>query len=131
MLDAGADINALTTGTNRTALSIAASRRYGPGVTTLINNGADLNTQDRDGWTALHYATYADNELYVEQLLKAGIDPTIISNDGRTANQVHTTDAIKDLIKRQSSKKMPRQQAYSSKKAITLSQSQKSRPHAT
>ena len=99
MLQAGADINALTTGTKRTALSIAASRGYGPSVMTLINNEADLNTQDRDGWTALHYATYADRELYVEQLLKAGIDPTITAHDGRTANQFHTTDAIKDLIK--------------------------------
>jgi hypothetical protein len=98
-LAAGADINAQTTSTMSTALQIAAAYRNKKCLTVLISNDADINAQDSDGRTALHRAAYADDEAGVKILLAAKIDPTIERNDGLSADRVHTTGAIKALIR--------------------------------
>jgi ankyrin repeat protein len=38
----------------------------------LVRSGADLNAQDKDGWTALDYAYSSDRERIIKQLLSYG-----------------------------------------------------------
>ena len=44
-------------------------------VRNLISSGADINRQDKDGWTALMYAVrYQENDSVVESLINEGAD---------------------------------------------------------
>ena len=55
------------------------------GVRAAVNAGADLNSQDQRGWTALMYAADRGNTQLVDALLDAGTDPDIRAEDGATA----------------------------------------------
>lgn len=54
-------------------------------IDTLIAQGANVNCQFSDGWTALMHAVYGKKLETVEHLLKAGADPQQKRNDGVTA----------------------------------------------
>jgi ankyrin repeat protein len=58
----------------------AAARADRAAVEALLAKGADLNGNDRIGWTALHYATINGNEAMVHFLLDAGADPNARNN---------------------------------------------------
>ena len=50
-----------------------------------IRDGADINAQDLDGWTLLHYAAcFNKSDKAIRALLKAGANPNIKAKDGRT-----------------------------------------------
>jgi ankyrin repeat protein len=51
----------------------------------LLTAGADVNTLDAYGQTALHWAAYRGNLNFVDLLLEAGIRLNIRDDDGRTA----------------------------------------------
>jgi len=55
------------------------------GVKELIKNCIDINQQDENGWTVLHYAAKFDRIQTVVELLKAGAKTNIKSNKGNTA----------------------------------------------
>ncbi|MEM7263031.1 MAG: protein kinase, partial [Planctomycetota bacterium] len=57
-LCAGVDLDAEDPNHESTPLSAAARKGYDDVVSLLIEHGADVNLQGRDGWTALHHAAY-------------------------------------------------------------------------
>jgi hypothetical protein len=54
----------------------------------LLEHGADINVQNRIGWTALHWASYKGALEVVRLLLERGADVEAKDNDGQTALQV-------------------------------------------
>jgi len=60
-----------------------------PGVDALnllLQAGADINTQDKDGWTPLMLtAQHATEPQVMKRLLDAGADPTITNKLGHNA----------------------------------------------
>lgn len=69
-------------GYKRTALINAALYGNIDLIEWLIENKADINFQDRGGWTALHFATQEDRLDVVELLIKKGADSNIKNEYG-------------------------------------------------
>ena len=63
----------------------AAVHGYKEVLEYLISQKVDLNAQDEDGWTALHFAVMANAESSVKALLEAGVKTDIKNSDGDTA----------------------------------------------
>lgn len=58
----------------------------------------DINAQDEDGNTPLHYAVERSDEYNISQLLHYGADPFIPNNKGKTAYDMVETKTIKELL---------------------------------
>ena len=54
----------------------------------LFNADFDINTQNKQGWSALHKAVFAKKEDAVEVLIQEGIDPFLKTNKDKTAYQL-------------------------------------------
>lgn len=66
-----------------------------------IERGVNINVQDSNGYTPLHYAARCLSYPYVELLLKHGADSNIIANDGDTPLHInfrHGKDSGEMLI---------------------------------
>ena len=77
LLKSGANPNAATPA-GRTALMMAVSKPKNPSLKTiesLINAGAALETQDRDGATALTFAIASNHPAAIRLLMEKGADP--------------------------------------------------------
>ncbi|KAE8141248.1 hypothetical protein BDV38DRAFT_279154 [Aspergillus pseudotamarii] len=61
----------------RTPLSYAAERGHALAVSQLVDNGAKVNSRDRNGGTALHYAAWKGHDAIVALLLRKGADVNI------------------------------------------------------
>lgn len=84
LLAGGADPNAEDKG-GYTALMLAASRGHDELVKLLIDQGAQLDHQERSGgWTALIWAAKEGKATTVMTLLASGADPDIRGLDGQT-----------------------------------------------
>ena len=57
-------------------------------VSDLIVLGANLDWQNNDGWTALHWCAYFNHPEIAKMLLDAGADVNIQDEDGYTALHV-------------------------------------------
>ncbi len=90
LLERGAEVNALTKDSflKITPIGCAVATPNVPNpsedestvvalVELLLANGANVNTQRRDGMTALHAAAYRGHVKVIEVLLKAGASPNI------------------------------------------------------
>jgi hypothetical protein len=94
LLAAGADANAATNHRRSTPLHYAAdgyvngpvwdATRQVETIRTLLDNGADVHLQDKNGATALHRAVRTRCAAAVRCLLKAGADPTTRNKPGST-----------------------------------------------
>lgn len=62
----------------------------------------DLNRQDKDGWTALHYAAYNKNIDLVEMLLRKQADPTRTTCEGYTAYELASHTSIREQFEKNS-----------------------------
>ncbi len=87
-----------------TALHWAAAQNYGALVEDLlVEYNPDLDIQDNDGNTALHYAARSGNELILQILLAHGADINAQNNDGNTvlhvAAQAGHTAIVQCLIR--------------------------------
>ena len=103
LLNAGADVNAKDNRASkflalycyyvfddyykesRTALMYAARYGYADIVQTLLDNGADVNAEDKDNSTALMWAAFKGHEEAVKALLDNGADMNVRNKDGKTA----------------------------------------------
>lgn len=67
-------------------------------VNVLIIKGADVNAQDKDNRTPLHFAAQNNNKEIVDALIKAGADVNIKDEDGKTPLDLTTNEEIKTLL---------------------------------
>uniref|UniRef100_A0A6C0AK17 Ubiquitin-like domain-containing protein n=1 Tax=viral metagenome TaxID=1070528 RepID=A0A6C0AK17_9ZZZZ len=91
-LDHGANVNAVTRDSRNTALHIITqignpsdNAKLVPIIKLLLSRGANLNIQNRDGTTALMFATTSKNIETMRLLLDAGADASLRHNSGQTA----------------------------------------------
>ncbi|MFP3022319.1 MAG: ankyrin repeat domain-containing protein, partial [Wolbachia sp.] len=52
-------------------------------VKLLVNNGADINAKDNEGWTSLHWAVQLGSLNVVKYLVEKGADVNALTADGR------------------------------------------------
>ena len=57
-------------------------------VISLVEHGADVNIQRKDGWAALHEAAFYNHVEICRFLLASGADPLLKSESGDSAHQV-------------------------------------------
>ncbi|KAG8291376.1 putative ankyrin repeat protein RF_0381 [Homalodisca vitripennis] len=67
-----------------TALQCAIKINFTEGIKFLIENNANINTKDNNGYTPLHYAMFCCNEQLVEDLIDIGADVNSADEMGRT-----------------------------------------------
>ncbi len=68
-----------------TELLCAAARNNIEQMSTILESGnVDINTQDGDGWTALHHAVVGGSEEMLDLLLQNGADHTLPNFKGET-----------------------------------------------
>ncbi|KAG8176241.1 hypothetical protein JTE90_021343 [Oedothorax gibbosus] len=95
------NVNEASPSSGQTALMNAASRGLEDMVRTLLSAGADPNQLDRDGSTALMYATEQGREACVALMLEhPGCDPFIKDQDGQTASSIAIGAGHKDIALR-------------------------------
>jgi ankyrin repeat protein len=68
-----------------TPLHMASSDGNALAVRVLVELGADIDRQDKRGWSALHIAAANKQSSFVELLLALGADVCLVSDDGTTA----------------------------------------------
>ena len=103
MIQSGADLE-IQDLFKRTALIRALSGGWTVGPTvvqTLLDNGADATVEDDDGWTALHYAAFADDGGSLQKILDTGLlainQPS--KHDGETAVHVSDLETLPVLLR--------------------------------
>jgi ankyrin repeat protein len=65
----------------------------------LVDNGAQINFQDEQGYTALHYAARGTHTLtQVEELLHYGAKPALTARDGSTPISLATDRGKEKLV---------------------------------
>lgn len=79
------DLNAQDPQFGSTPLSWAALMGHTEVVALLLERGADVNAQNRDGATPLHSAAFLGRTETVKLLLEKGADPKLRNNTGSTA----------------------------------------------
>ena len=84
LLESGEDVNKKEPKLGRTALHFAAYFDIPVTLKILIEAGADMNTQDREGITPLYLAAQEGNPMIVMELIKAGADVNLARDDGTT-----------------------------------------------
>ncbi|KAK9104656.1 hypothetical protein Scep_021500 [Stephania cephalantha] len=76
-----------------------------PFMDKLLEQGADIDSRDQDGFTALHKAVIGKKETVICHLLRKGANPNVKDKDGATplhyAVQVGAFQTVKLLIKYQ------------------------------
>jgi uncharacterized protein len=90
LLRSGAQVNLVAGDRGSTAILDSAIERNKDMVKTLIEAGADVNIQSKDGQTALVVVVGAGDEELAEILVKAGADPDIKDALGVSARKYAT-----------------------------------------
>ncbi len=84
-----------------TPLQLAALRGDADAVAAVLAGHPDLNAQDKNGNSALHFALYVSPSFNVTEvvklLLEAGINPNLRDKDGTTALHLAVTKNKRDL----------------------------------
>ncbi len=103
LLDAGADVSAVTRLGGYTALHLAAQEGVGDVVALLLARGADARARSTTGVEPLHFAAAAGNAVAVSALLERGADANATEPEwGQTplmfAAAAGRTEAVKSLV---------------------------------
>jgi len=98
LLRSGAQVNLIAEDRGSNALFDSALGRNKDVVKTLIEAGADMNIQSKDGQTALVVVVGAGDEDIVEILVKAGADPDIKDALGVSARKYATIFNNKKML---------------------------------
>ena len=91
LLDSGAGVNSRDPVQGGTPLLSAVMNGSLENASLLLSRGADANSRDNDGRTALWYASISENTGLIALLLKHGADVNTRDNTGRTA-LMHAAD---------------------------------------
>lgn len=67
-------------------------------VKVLIEAGAAVNALTDDNRTPLYQAVFKGNNDAAHELIKAGADPSIMASTGKSAVDIATDEAIKELL---------------------------------
>lgn len=104
LLSKGVNPDALDKAYKCSALLYAAEQGHNPIIRTLLNAGASINLQDKQGMTALHYAADQQQDETVALLLEEGANPNQVNKQGCTALHYATehwaTSIVKQLLKK-------------------------------
>jgi uncharacterized protein len=79
-------------------LADAAQKRDWPAVAALIEKKVDLNQEQADGMTALHWATYHDDAECMKQLIAAGADAKAANRYGVTPLALACTSGNSEIV---------------------------------
>ena len=69
-------------------------------VEQMIGAGADLNQQDKQGWTPLNWAAGSGHVEIVDLLLERGADPLAVGRDLRTPQMIALAAGHAEVVKR-------------------------------
>jgi len=98
LIRSGAQVNLIAEDRGSNALFDSALERDEDIIKTLIEAGADLNIQSKDGQTALIVVVGAGDEKIVEILATAGADPDIKDALGVSARKYATIFGNKEML---------------------------------
>ncbi|WP_461257549.1 ankyrin repeat domain-containing protein, partial [Treponema sp. R80B11-R83G3] len=98
LLSSGAQVNLVCRLLLATALFDSALVKNKDMIKTLIEAGADVNIQSKDGQTALVVVVGAGDEAIVEILVNAGADPDIKDALGVSARKYATIFGNKKML---------------------------------
>jgi ankyrin repeat protein len=86
LVEAGADVNVAAENPSRVRpLHSAVAARQRPIAELLLGRGAEVDPQQRGGYTALHSAAMHGDEALVDLLLAHGANPRLAAEDGKDA----------------------------------------------
>jgi len=106
LLQQRADVN-IPDPTGRNALLVSVGSHQKEYIALLVSNGIDINSQDNDGNTALHYPLFnvLENKLYlplskeiVKILMEEGADPHIRNKGGKSPTDLAVESGENELI---------------------------------
>ncbi len=106
LLQSGADLN-IADHTGKNALLVSVDSPQKGYIKRLVSKGVDINSQDNDGNTSLHYLfiKILGNKMYIPYckeiaavLLEEGADPNIKNNEGKSPMDFAVESGEKELI---------------------------------
>ena len=100
LVQAGANINAKTTTHGDTPLHYAIDVNCSTTAEMLIDAGADINVQSKNGGTPLHVAAIRNSIAIARMLINAKTDVNVQNKTGKTPlDLAHNSPGVADLLK--------------------------------